>query len=230
MSRLSALWMVPPVAIGIAAAVWFVRNAPEPARVETALPGLAVRIERVEPRAIRPLARGWGNVRAAESWTALAEVRGQVLWRHPDLEAGELIPAGTRVMEIDPAELTAREGVSKESLEQLAFRYGHAARGVVRLAEIDPEMAKPIVEGMPDLMAEVQIAIEHEQARSLTDVLLRRTRLGITAASSLATAEALEPVASVMAQGLGWGEIEKKHQIDNWLETARAEGLNPGGA
>lgn len=137
------------------------------------------------------------------------------------------IPLG---MEIDPAELDAPEGVGKESLEQLAFRYGHAARGVIRLAHSDPELAKPIVEGMPDLLAEAQLAIEFEQARSIADVLLRRTRLGLTAASSLATRESVEPLAGIMARGLGWGEIERKRQIDDWLETLEAEGLNPAGA
>ncbi|MFN8142004.1 MAG: glycerol-3-phosphate dehydrogenase/oxidase [Solirubrobacterales bacterium] len=137
------------------------------------------------------------------------------------------IPLG---MEIDPAELSAPEGVSKESLAQLAFRYGHAARGVIRIAESDPEMARPIVDGMPDLMAEARIAIEFEQARSLADVLLRRTRLGLTAASSLATADSVEPLAAVMAHGLGWGDIEKKRQIDDWLGTVKAEGLNPAGS
>jgi glycerol-3-phosphate dehydrogenase len=136
------------------------------------------------------------------------------------------IPLG---MEIDPAELNAPEGVSKESLGQLAFRYGHAARGVVRLAEADPELARPIVEGMPDLLAEAQLAIEFEQARSLADVLLRRTRLGLTAASSLATPESVEPLTAVMARGLGWGDIEKKRQVDEWLATLKAEGLNPAG-
>ena len=136
------------------------------------------------------------------------------------------IPLG---MEIDPAELDAPQGVSKESLAQLAFRYGHAARGVIRLAETDPELAGPIVEGLPDLMAEAQLAIEFEQARSLADVLLRRTRLGLTAASSLATAESVEPLAGVMARGLGWGDIEKKKQVDRWLQTLKAEGLNPAG-
>ena len=140
MSRLSALWMVPPVDIGIAAAVWFVRNAPEPARVETALPGLAVRIERVEPRAIRPLARGWGNVRAAESWTALAEVRGQVLWRHPDLEAGELIPAGTRVMEIDPADYKlaiAQAEADLAALKAEAAQIEAEAENTARVLELE---------------------------------------------------------------------------------------------
>lgn len=137
------------------------------------------------------------------------------------------IPLG---MEIDPAELEAPGEVSRESLDQLAFRYGHAARSVVRLAAGDPELARPIVEGMPDLMAEVQVAVEFEQARSIDDVLLRRTRLGLTAASSLDSADAVEPVASVMARGLGWGDDEKKRQIDAWLDTVKAEGLNPAGS
>ena len=136
------------------------------------------------------------------------------------------IPLG---MEIDPAELEAPEGISRGSLAQLAFRYGHAARGVIRIAHDDPEMAKPIVEGLPDLMAEVRIAMEFEQARSIADVLLRRTRLGLTAASSLATPESVEELATEMARGLGWGDLEKQHQIDDWLEAAKAEGLNPGG-
>jgi hypothetical protein len=33
-----------------------------------------------------------------------------------------------------------------------------------------------------------------------------------------------------MARGLGWGEIEKKRQVEDWLETLKAEGLNPAGA
>lgn len=104
MSRLSALWMVPPVALGIAAAAWFISQAPVPAQVDTAASGLAVRVERLQPQPIRPTARGWGNIRAAEVWTAVAEVKGQVIWRHPDLETGKLIAAGTRVLEIDPGD------------------------------------------------------------------------------------------------------------------------------
>lgn len=137
------------------------------------------------------------------------------------------IPLG---MEVDPVDLEAPEGVSQASVEQLAFRYGHAARNVLRLAETDPELAGPIVEGLPDLLAEACVAIEFEQATSLADVLLRRTRLGLTAASSLATPESVTPLAAVMGRQLGWGEIEQKAQIGAWLETVKAEGLNPAGA
>lgn len=120
MRRLSALWVLPPVAIGAAFAVWFVSQAPGPARLETALPGLAVRVTAVETQKIRPIARGWGNARAAETWAAVAEVRGQVVWRNADLEAGRLIAAGTRVLEIDPSDYTLAIAQAEADLAVLA--------------------------------------------------------------------------------------------------------------
>lgn len=104
MSRLTALLAVPPIALGAAVAVWMISNAPGPAQVGGDPDGLAVRVAEVARHDIRPVVRGWGAIRAAESWTAVAEVRGQVVWRHPDLEAGRLIPAGTAVLRIDPSD------------------------------------------------------------------------------------------------------------------------------
>lgn len=134
------------------------------------------------------------------------------------------IPLG---MEVDPGMLDAPDGTQEEVLNQLAFRYGHAARGVLQLIEANPELGEPIVAGRPDLLAEVTVAVELEQARTIADVLLRRTRLGLTAASSLATAESVRPAAAIMARSLGWSEEEIDRQTQSWLETARAEGLNP---
>lgn len=104
MSRLSALMAIPPIALGAAIAVWLMSNAPGPAQEAVAVPGLAVRVAPVTTQEIRPVAHAWGGVRAAETWNAMAEVRGQIIWRHPDLEEGRLIPAGTEVLRIDPAD------------------------------------------------------------------------------------------------------------------------------
>lgn len=134
------------------------------------------------------------------------------------------IPLG---MEIDPAALELPEGVGSETAEQLAFRYGHASRQILDRAEREPELAVSIVPGRPDLLAEVAIAVEREQAITISDVLLRRTRLGLTAAADLATAESVESVAGVMAGLLAWTETERARQVDAWLETVRDEGLNP---
>lgn len=134
------------------------------------------------------------------------------------------IPLG---LEIDPTELKAPEGVSANSLRQLAFRYGHAARDVLKLAESEPELARPILPDMPDLMAEVAFATELEQAQSVDDVLLRRTRIGLTSASSFRSSDSVREVALVMGKRLGWSKGEIRRQCDSWVEIARAEGLDP---
>ncbi len=134
------------------------------------------------------------------------------------------IPLG---MEIDPAALNAPPGVGDGALTQLAFRYGHAARAVLDLARADPALAEPILPGRHDLMAEVVVAVNLEQARSLADVLLRRTRLGLTAASSLDSVEAVGGLAEVMGGLLDWSAAEVVRQTGSWLETIKAEGLNP---
>jgi glycerol-3-phosphate dehydrogenase len=109
----------------------------------------------------------------------------------------------------------------------LAFRYGHAARTVLALTAERPELASPIVPGMPDLLAEVVVAARHEQARSVGDVLLRRTRLGLLAAPSLRSADDVLPVARVLGGELGWDEGRVRAEAHAWLEEARAEGIDP---
>ena len=68
--------------------------------------------------------------------------------------------------------------------DQLAFRYGHAAaRSSTSARSARSSLADRA--GHPDLLAEVVIAARREQARSVADVLLRRTRLGLLAAPEL---------------------------------------------
>jgi glycerol-3-phosphate dehydrogenase len=134
------------------------------------------------------------------------------------------IPLG---MEARPADLEAPESVGEDSLSQLAFRYGHAARAVLDLVREDERLAAPIVPGRPDLLAEVTIAARREQARSVADVLLRRTRLGILAAPQLRDAAAVRPVAELLGAELGWSRRQVKREAEAWLEAAAREGVDP---
>ncbi|MGZ4323764.1 MAG: glycerol-3-phosphate dehydrogenase C-terminal domain-containing protein, partial [Solirubrobacteraceae bacterium] len=63
----------------------------------------------------------------------------------------------------------------------MAARYGHAAHDLLGLASTRSELAAPIVAGHPDLLAEAPFSASREQARTVGDVLLRRTRLGLVA-------------------------------------------------
>jgi glycerol-3-phosphate dehydrogenase len=135
------------------------------------------------------------------------------------------IPLG---MEVAPAELDPPEGVSDEAVAQLAFRYGHQARQILDLTRRDPDLARPVVPGRPDLMAEIAWAVDAQQARSLDDVFLRRTRLGLTAARDLTDPGLVAPVAELVDRRLGWGRRRRKAEQEAWQETVRREGLAPG--
>jgi glycerol-3-phosphate dehydrogenase len=137
------------------------------------------------------------------------------------------IPLG---MEARPQDLEAPVGVGEEALAQLAFRYGHASRAVLDLAREDPKLAAPIVPGRPDLLAEVAIAARREQARSVADVLLRRTRLGILAAPQLRDAASVRPVADVLGAELGWSRRRRSREAEAWPAVAAAEGVDPARA
>ena len=101
-------------------------------------------------------------------------------------------------------------------------------RSILDLARDDPALAAPVVPGRPDLMAEVAWAVDAQQARSLEDVFLRRTRLGLTAASDLAVPGAASHIAELMGRKLGWGRRRRKAEQEAWLETVRRDGLAPG--
>jgi glycerol-3-phosphate dehydrogenase len=137
------------------------------------------------------------------------------------------IPLG---MEARPEDLDAPDAVGEEVLSQLAFRYGHAARTVLDIAAADPKLARPIVEGRPDLLAEAVVAARHEQARTVADVLLRRTRLGLLAAPQLRDADSVRAVAAAIGEELGWSRRRAKVEAEAWPAAAAEAGIDPAEA
>jgi glycerol-3-phosphate dehydrogenase len=85
---------------------------------------------------------------------------------------------------------------------------------------------------LPDLVAEAALAARREQARGLSDVLLRRTRLGLLDARALAAegSEGAAAVARAMAGELGWDAARVDAELEDWRRTAAAEGLVPTAA
>jgi glycerol-3-phosphate dehydrogenase len=135
-------------------------------------------------------------------------------------------------MPVDAAELPEAPGVDDESRAHLARRYGHAANLVMRLAAVDRSLASRISPELPDIGAEAAFAADHEQAQTVADVLLRRTRLGLLDARRLCEPVADGPikVARAMAGQLGWDDSRMEQEVADWYEVARAEGLVPGAA
>jgi glycerol-3-phosphate dehydrogenase len=137
------------------------------------------------------------------------------------------IPLG---MTARPEDLETEVALPAGTTDQLAFRYGHASRAVLDLCEERAELAEPIVPGHPDLLAEVVIAARREQARSLSDVLLRRTRLGLLAASELRDGDPVNRVARTLGGELGWSSARVREETEAWATVMDAEGLDPAAA
>jgi glycerol-3-phosphate dehydrogenase len=134
------------------------------------------------------------------------------------------IPLG---MAVSPDELPRVEGVPEEAFARLADRYGYAAHEVLGVAAERGELAQPVLSGHPDLLAEAVYAARREQAESVGDVLLRRTRLALLGARALAAPgeKAVERVAAAMGAELGWDPARVEREAAAFREEAEAEGL-----
>jgi glycerol-3-phosphate dehydrogenase len=107
--------------------------------------------------------------------------------------------------------------LSAETCLCLANAYGMRA---IRLAErcaAEPSLCEPIIEGRPEIMAQVDFGVEEELAATVSDIMIRRTQIffrdldqGLGGA---------EKVADRMALLIGWDEQERKR----WLDAYRAE-------
>jgi len=132
--------------------------------------------------------------------------------------------------ELNPPENLNEDDLPQGYRELLGFRYGHFGRQVLRMCGERPELAAPIVEGQPDMLAEVVVAAQKEQARSVADVLLRRTRLGLLAAPQLRTAQSVATVAETLGAELGWDAARVRAEAERWVADAAAEGIDPAHA
>lgn len=99
-----------------------------------------------------------------------------------------------------------------EARDPLSRRYGAEAARIADRA--------PIVEGLDYVWGEVEHAIDREMARSLADVLARRTRIALFAEDR--GAAVAEAVARRMAPRLGWDLREIRRQREAY-ERALAE-------
>jgi glycerol-3-phosphate dehydrogenase len=163
------------------------------------------------------------------TWRRMAKMTVDRLVERDGLDAPcrtELVPLG---LPVQPDALPRVDGVGEDAYAQLAGRYGSAAAAVLRFATERPELAAPIVPGRPDLLAEALIAARHEQARTVGDVLLRRTRLGLTAGRTLTAPDAGAParVADVLGDELGWDGARRRAEVQAFRAEAAAEGIVP---
>ncbi len=95
----------------------------------------------------------------------------------------------------------ASSSVPEGAARHLARRYGTRAAGVLEILS-GGSLASPLAAGLPDLEAEVVFAARSEDARTASDVLIRRTHLFWQAPDQ--GAAALDRVQELLGRELAW--------------------------
>ncbi|MGI8772218.1 MAG: FAD-dependent oxidoreductase [Acidobacteriaceae bacterium] len=108
----------------------------------------------------------------------------------------------------------------QENIDDLGslWVYGADAEKVRALATADPELASPLHPALPYIGAEVVWGVREEMARTVDDVLSRRTRaLFLNAKAALAMAA---PTARIMAKELGQSDAWIAEQLESFRALA----------
>ena len=117
--------------------------------------------------------------------------------------------------------LRGSAGAAATADPHLARRYGGEARVVSALVAADPSLGEPLVPSLPYLRAEAVYAARYEMARTLDDILARRTRALILDRDASAAAAA--DVAQLVATELGWSGDEVAAHIAAYRRCVDAE-------
>ncbi len=155
--------------------------------------------------------------RLADRWSELAD--GEVMARR-----------GTTARRILPGAvgLTGRKGPQRvmallsgpihdfRVVQHLVQRYGGRSHQIAALCQESPELSERVAPDLPVIWAEIPFAAQKDMARSLIDVLDRRTALTLR---DRAQGTAAAPrAADILAPILGWDASERKRQIDDYRE------------
>ena len=121
------LLFLPPLIIGIGTVAYAVSTRQQPERAPPQERAASVRVITAPQLLVIPRAVGFGTVQPKRTWSAVAQVGGKVASLHPRLRKGEILPAGTTLLQIDPTDYAL--AVTRIEAERRATE--------ARLAELD---------------------------------------------------------------------------------------------
>jgi glycerol-3-phosphate dehydrogenase len=134
--------------------------------------------------------------------------------------AGVSLPAFRR-------SLAVRSGLPMESVDRLVTVYGARAPDVLSLADRDPTLREPFCAATGSIGAEVVFSVEREFARTLEDVMMRRTMVGLEPEHGVG---ADEVAAAIAQRHLGWDEARAHDEVLRYrayLERFVPQASNP---
>lgn len=167
-----------PAFIGVAVLIGFALSQRPPEQLAIGERVQTVRVIPAPSVAMVPRIRAYGSVAPARIWQATAEVGGRVIYVHPRLDPGEILPADTVILRIDPTDYEL-------ALSQIA-------------ADIEATEAQLTENEVRDSNTRVSLAIELESLKLSEEELDRRQRLATQGAASQTAVD--EQSRTVLAQ------------------------------
>ena len=128
---------------------------------------------------------------------------------------------GYFALEQQKERLAHESGLDVETISHLLNRHGSLISEILELVEEQPKLSAKLDSQLPYIKAEIVYAASHEGARSVDDVISRRTRLSFEAANH--ALHLAEDVAALIAPILGWSAKERKESIAQYRELVERE-------
>ena len=135
--------------------------------------------------------------------------------------ASEPLPGGRPAPAVEPGFLSEGQRAHLQAL------YGSRRGEILQLVADRPELGHPLMDGEPDVAAQVVHAVRREACERVADVVFRRSRLAFTPHRGR---PALARIAGVMREELGWSDVRTAEELAHCRKLLdRTDGDHPTG-
>ncbi|CAB4674254.1 unannotated protein [freshwater metagenome] len=123
---------------------------------------------------------------------------------------------------VQQSERIAEEsGLDSETISHLLNRYGSMISEILDLIGSQPSLAQKLHKDLPYLKAEVHYAASHEGARTVDDVISRRTRIAFEAINH--GVELAGDIAAIIAPVLEWSAKDRRESVTSYEDLVERE-------
>ena len=128
---------------------------------------------------------------------------------------------GYFALEQQKERIAQESGLDVATITHLLNRHGSLISEILDLVKAQPQLATKLDEDLPYIKAEIVYAASHEGARSVDDVISRRTRLSFEAVNH--GAHLADEIATLVSPVLGWSAKERKESVAQYTELVERE-------
>jgi len=115
--------------------------------------------------------------------------------------------------------LAKRFGLTELTARHLAQKYGICAPDVLKLTEVDSDLARPLLDGLAPIRVEVIFGAREELAVTIEDILARR--IGLQLYGWRDAIRAAPAVAELLTRELEWTESARQQAITEYVAKIR---------